>query len=57
MIGNSNDKISSPFPYLHFMAYQIETIEVGCSVVNVENGNTCGAFAEYGTHDFGWGGR
>jgi hypothetical protein len=57
VIGNSNDKISSPFPYLHFMAYQITQIDIGCSVVNVENGNTCGAFAEYGTHDFGWGGR
>jgi len=51
------DRISSPFPYLHFMAYEIDAITFGCSEQNVDNGNTCNAFEEYITHDFGWGGR
>jgi hypothetical protein len=51
------DLISSPFPYLHFMAYEISSIAFGCSEQNVDNGNTCNQFQEYVTHDFGWGGR
>jgi hypothetical protein len=51
------DLISSPFPYLHFMAYEIDSITFGCNEQNVDNGNTCNSFQEYVTHDFGWGGR
>jgi hypothetical protein len=56
-VGNSNDIISSPFPYLHFMSYEIMSISFQCDTTNVDNGNTCDAFAPYDTHDFGWGGK
>jgi len=48
--------ISSPFPYLHFMSYQVSSIDFGCDIYNVINGNTCNEFKEYQTHDFGFGG-
>lgn len=59
LLGSSPDIISSPFPYLHFMAYEIVDIAFECdtTLTNVDNGNTCDAFEEYGTHDFGFGGR
>jgi hypothetical protein len=57
LIGNTNDIISSPFPYLHFMAYEITSIAIDCDTTNVDNGNTCGKFVHPTTHDFGWGGR
>jgi len=53
---NALEQISSPFPYLHFMAYEIEDIRFECNVKNVDNGNTCFPFTPYTTHDFGWGG-
>jgi hypothetical protein len=55
-VAGSPDIISSPFPYLHFMAYEVAAISMVCDTTNVDNGNTCNAFAAYGTHDFGWGG-
>jgi hypothetical protein len=56
-VGGSNDIISSPFPYLHFMSYEIIDISFMCDTTNVDNGNTCNAFQAYDTHDFGWGGK
>jgi hypothetical protein len=56
-IGGTNDIISSPFPYLHFMSYEIMDISFMCDTTNVDNGNTCNPFQAYDTHDFGWGGK
>jgi hypothetical protein len=55
-VDGTPDVISSPFPYLHFCAPEITSITFGCDTINVDNGNTCNKFAEYGTHDFGFGG-
>ena len=54
--GSATEQISSPFPYLHFMASEITSIDYTCDTTNVDNGNTCNAFVTPTTHDFGWGG-
>ena len=57
LVNNSYlERINSPFPYLHFMAYEIEDIRFECNTYNVDNGNTCFPFTPYDTNDFGWGG-
>jgi hypothetical protein len=55
-VEGSLDKVTSPFPYLHFMAYNVAAPGFTCDVVNVINGNDCQKFAAFEEHDMGFGG-